>query len=150
MPDETKATATDATTGVTDAPVASDKAKRRRKKTKRMVPKARVCVYAGDNNTIITVTDLDGRVLGWSSAGASGFKGSRKSTPYAAKVAAEQAMGKVQPFGIQSVQVEVKGIGPGREQALRGIQAAGIAFDAIIDTTPVAHGGCRPRKSRRI
>lgn len=149
MADTTAAQATDKK-DVAQAPEVSDKAKRRRKKTKRSVQKARVCVYAGDNNTIITITDLDGQVLGWASAGSSGFKGSRKSTPYAAKVAAEQAMGKVSMFGIQSVQIEVKGIGPGREQALRGIQAAGVTFDAIIDTTPIAHGGCRPRKARRI
>ncbi len=124
--------------------------KRRKKKVRRSVPKARVCIFAGDNNTIITITDLDGAVIGWSSAGAAGFKGSRKSTPYAAKVAAEKAMEKVTSFGIQSMEIEVRGIGPGREQAIRGLQTSGIAFDAIIDTTPIAHGGCRPPKPRRI
>lgn len=131
-----------------DAP--ATEVKRKKKKTKRLVTKARACVHAGDNNTIVTITDLDGMVLGWASAGSSGFKGSRKSTPYAAKVAAENAMQKVQSFGIQSLQVEVKGIGPGREQAIRGLQTSGVAFDAIIDTTPVAHGGCRPAKPRRV
>jgi small subunit ribosomal protein S11 len=124
--------------------------KRRKKKTKRAVAKARACIHAGDNNTIVTITDMNGNVLGWSSAGSSGFKGTRKSTPYAAKVAAENAMQKVAMFGIQSLTIEVKGIGPGREQAIRGLQSAGVTFDAIIDRTPIAHGGCRPAKPRRV
>ncbi len=122
----------------------------RRKKVKRTVPKARVCIHAGENNTIVTFTDYDGNVLGWSSAGSSGFKGARKSTPYAAKVAAENAAMKVKPYGIESVTVEVKGLGPGREQSLRGLQAAGLNLDAIIDVTPIPHGGCRPRGRRRV
>jgi small subunit ribosomal protein S11 len=120
------------------------------KKNKRIVLKARACVHAGDNNTIVTVTDMDGKVLGWASSGSSGFKGSRKSTPYSAKVAAEKVMGIVSSFGIQSLQIEVKGIGPGREQAIRGLQVAGVNFDAIIDRTPIAHGGCRACKPRRV
>ncbi len=125
-------------------------AKVKKKKIKKTVPKARVCVHAGENNTLITFTDLDGNVLGGSSCGRAGFKGTRKSTPYAAKVAAEQAVEAIQGFGIQSVQVEVKGLGPGREQAIRGIQGAGIDLDAIIDRTPIAHGGCRPKRRRRV
>jgi small subunit ribosomal protein S11 len=125
-------------------------AKRKPKKIKRSVPKARACVHAGENNTIISITDLDGKVLAWASSGSSGFKGTRKSTPYAAKVAAERVMAMIQPFGIQSLQIEVKGIGPGREQAIRGLQVSGINFDAIIDTTPIAHGGCRAPKPRRV
>ncbi len=125
-------------------------AARRKKKTKRTVTKARACIAAGENNTIVTITDPSGQVLGWASAGSSGFKGSRKATPYAAKVAAEKAMGAVLSYGIQTLTVEIKGIGPGREQAIRGLQAAGVAFDAIIDTTPIAHGGCRPPKPRRV
>lgn len=124
--------------------------RRKTKKTKRTVPKARACIFAGENNTIVTITDPDGNVLAWSSSGSSGFKGARKSTPYAAKVAAERAITMVQPFGIQSLQIEVRGIGPGREQAIRGLQVAGVNFDAITDTTPIAHGGCRPRKPRRV
>ncbi len=122
----------------------------RKKKIKRSVPKARVCIHAGENNTIVTFTDFDGQVLGWSSSGSAGFKGTRKSTPYAAKVAAETAAGKVKPYGIESVSVEVKGLGPGREQAIRGLQGAGLNLDAIIDTTPIAHGGCRPAGRRRV
>ncbi len=126
------------------------KKKSRRSKSKRVVQKARACIHAGDNNTIVTITDMDGNVLGWASSGSSGFKGSRKSTPYSAKVAAEKVMGLVQQYGIQSLQIEVKGIGPGREQAIRGLQVAGMNFEAIIDATPVAHGGCRAPKPRRV
>jgi small subunit ribosomal protein S11 len=139
-----------ATTAPAEGSSEKEAPKRRKKKLKRSVTKARACIFAGDNNTIITITDLDGSVLGWSSAGAAGFKGSRKSTPYAAKVAAEKAMEKVATLGIQSMDIEVTGIGPGREQAIRGLQTSGIPFDAIVDTTPIAHGGCRPPKPRRI
>ena len=133
------------------APAAeAPKPKVRKKRVKRTVPKARVCVHAGENNTIVTFTDLEGHVLGWCSAGSAGFECTRKSTPYAAKVAAETAAGKMTMFGIESVQVEIKGIGPGREQALRGLQAAGLNLDAIIDTTPIPHGGCRPARRRRV
>lgn len=124
--------------------------KRKTRRAKRTVPTARACVYAGDNNTIVSITDLDGNVLGWASSGSSGFKGSRKSTPYAAKIAAEKAMTSVASFGIQSMHIEVKGIGPGREQAIRGLQLAGINFESIIDKTPIAHGGCRRPKPRRV
>jgi small subunit ribosomal protein S11 len=122
----------------------------RRKKHKRTLTRARACIHASENNTIVTFTDPEGNVLGWSSAGAAGFKGTRKSTPYAAKVAAETASGKVKPFGIQSVDIEVKGLGPGREQAIRGIQAAGFNLESIIDRTPIPHGGCRPTGRRRV
>lgn len=124
--------------------------KRKVKKTKKSVPKARACISATENNTIVSITDPNGHVLAWASAGSSGFKGARKSTPYAAKVAAERAMSMVTSYGIQSLQIEVKGIGPGREQAIRGLQVAGLNFDAIIDTTPIAHGGCRAPKPRRV
>lgn len=141
-----------------DAPAASAateaegsaKKKPRGKKVKRSVPNARVCIQAGENNTIVTITDPAGNVLAWASSGSAGFKGSRKSTPYAAKVAAEKAMGQVGSFGIQTLAIEVKGIGPGREQAIRGLQTAGVTFDSIIDTTPIAHGGCKPKKPRRV
>ncbi len=132
------------------APEADAKAKRKVKKNKRTVLKARACISATENNTIVTITDMDGKVLSWASSGSSGFKGARKSTPYAAKVAAERAMTAAQPLGIQTLQIEVKGIGPGREQAIRGLQVAGINFDAIVDTTPMAHGGCRAPKPRRV
>ena len=126
------------------------KPKVRKKRVKRTVPHARVCIHAGENNTIVTFTDPEGHVLGWCSAGSAGFEGTRKSTPYAAKVAAETAAGKVAAFGIESVQVEIKGLGPGREQSLRGLQAAGLNLDAIIDVSPVPHGGCRPARRRRV
>ncbi len=122
----------------------------RRKKIKKSVPQARVCIHAGENNTIVTFTDLQGNKLGGCSAGMAGFKGTRKSTPYAAKVAAEKAAERVQGYGVQSVTVEVKGLGPGREQSIRGLQSAGLNLDAIIDTTPIPHGGVRPPGRRRV
>ena len=131
-------------------PPADAKEPVKKKKVKSTVPIARVCIHAGENNTIITFTDLQGNVLGWSSSGSAGFKGTRKSTPYAAKVAAETAALKVKPYGIESVTVEVKGLGPGREQAIRGLQGAGLNLDAIIDVTPIPHGGCRPAGRRRV
>ena len=122
----------------------------RRKKIKKTVPQARVCIHAGENNTIVTFTDLSGNKLGGCSAGMAGFKGTRKSTPYAAKVAAEKAAERVLGYGIQSVTVEVKGLGPGREQCIRGLQSAGLNLDAIIDTTAIPHGGVRPPGRRRV
>lgn len=136
------------TATATEAPAAS--ARPRKKKTKRTVKQARVCIKAGENNTIITFTDPEGNVLGWASAGSSGFEGTRKSTPYAAKVAAENAAQKCAMFGIESVRVELTGIGPGREQAMRGLQAAGLNLDAIVDVTPIPHGGCRLPRRRRV
>lgn len=131
-----------------DAP--KDVTKVRRKKNKRSVPKARACVHCGENNTIVTITDLQGNTLAWASSGSSGFEGTRKSTPYSAKVAAENAAAKAAGYGVESVTVEIKGIGPGREQSLRGLQAAGLNLDAIIDVTPIPHGGCRPSRRRRV
>ncbi len=145
----TKALEGDASTEATAASAAT-KAAPRKKKIKRTLQKARVCIHAGENNTIVTFTDFEGNVLAWCSSGAAGFKGTRKSTPYAAKVAAETAAAKAKPYGIESVTVEVKGLGPGREQSLRGLQAAGLNLDAIIDTTPIPHGGCRPAGRRRV
>ena len=133
-----------------DAPEAATGKPVKKKKIKKAQPKARVCIHAGENNTIVTFTDLDGNVLGWSSSGSAGFKGTRKSTPYAAKVAAETAAGKVKPYGIENITVEVKGLGPGREQAIRGLQGTGLNLDAIIDVTPIAHGGCRAPGRRRV
>lgn len=124
--------------------------KTRKKKVRRTVKNARVCVHCGENNTIVTITDLDGNVLAWASSGSSGFEGSRKSTPYSAKVAAENAVAKAANFGIESVAVEIKGLGPGREQSLRGLQGAGLNLDSIIDVTPIPHGGCRPSRRRRV
>ena len=121
-----------------------------KKKVKKNITTGVCHIQASFNNTIVTFTDLNGNVLGWSSSGSSGFKGTRKSTPYAAKVAAENAAANVEGYKIESVIVEIKGLGPGREQAIRGIQGAGIDLDCIIDKTPIPHGGCRPPGRRRI
>ena len=102
------------------------------------------------NNTMITITDAQGNAISWSSAGSIGFKGSRKSTPYAAQMAAEDAGKKAMEHGMQTLDVEVKGPGSGRESALRALQAVGFTVTAIRDVTPVPHNGCRPRKRRRV
>lgn len=133
-----------------DTAAAAAAPKTRRKKVKRSIKNARVCIHAGENNTIVTITDMEGNALAWASSGSSGFEGTRKSTPYSAKVAAENAVAKVAGYGIESVTVEVKGLGPGREQSIRGLQAAGLNLDAIIDVTPIPHGGCRPSRRRRV
>jgi len=140
------------TPAIPDAPAEGAAAEKptKRKKVKRTLPRARVCIHAGENNTIVTFTDPEGNVIGWSSSGSAGFKGTRKSTPYAAKVAAETACLKVKPFGIETVDVEVKGLGPGREQAIRGLQTSGLNLESIIDRTPIAHGGCRSTGRRRV
>lgn len=102
------------------------------------------------NNTMITITDAQGNTIAWSSAGAQGFKGSRKSTPYAAQIAAEDAGRKAMDHGMQTLEVEVKGPGSGRESALRALQAVGFTVTSIRDVTPIPHNGCRPRKRRRV
>jgi small subunit ribosomal protein S11 len=107
-------------------------------------------VNASFNNTMVTITDAQGNTISWSSAGAMGFKGSRKSTPYAAQVAAEDAGRKAAEHGVRTLEVEVKGPGSGRESALRALQAVGFYVTAIKDVTPIPHNGCRPRKRRRV
>lgn len=107
-------------------------------------------VAATFNNTIITITDAQGNAVAWSSAGAQGFKGSRKSTPFAAQVAAEAAGRKAMEHGMSMLEVEVRGPGSGRESALRALQAIGFTVSAIKDVTPIPHNGCRPRKRRRV
>jgi small subunit ribosomal protein S11 len=102
------------------------------------------------NNTMITITDAQGNTISWSSSGMQGFKGSRKSTPYAAQVAAEDAARKAAEHGMRTLEVEVKGPGAGRESALRALQASGFAITSIRDVTPIPHNGCRPRKRRRV
>lgn len=109
-----------------------------------------VHVNASFNNTMITVTDEQGNAISWSSAGGMGFKGSRKSTPYAAQLAAEDAAKKAMDHGMQTVNVEVRGPGSGRESALRALQSAGLTVSMIRDVTPIPHNGCRPRKRRRV
>ena len=121
-----------------------------RKKINRTVEKGRVYVRATYNNTLITITDDQGLVLSWSSAGAAGFKGSRKSTPYAGQVAAKEAAERAKLYGMTEVDVYVNGVGSGREQAIRSLQSVGLQVNEIIDVTPVPHGGCRPKKPRRI
>ena len=107
-------------------------------------------VQATFNNTIVTITDMSGNVIAWSSAGAQGFKGSRKSTPFAAQVAAEKAAQKARDMGMKKLEVHVKGPGSGRESAIRSLQIAGMEILVIRDKTPIPHNGCRPRKRRRV
>ena len=120
------------------------------RKTKRTLSSAQVHIFATFNNTIITVTDQQGNTVSWTSAGTIGFKGSRKSTPFAARLAAEGAMKKAQAMGIQEIDLFIKGPGPGREAAIRAIQAQGMKIRSIADVTPVPHNGCRPPKKRRM
>ena len=120
------------------------------KKEKKHVVHGIAHVHASFNNTIVTITDLEGNVVSWSSAGTLGFKGSRKGTPFAAQVAAEAAARKAAELGMRQVQVYVKGPGAGRESALRSLQAAGFAVHIIKDVTPIPHNGCRPPKRRRV
>ncbi len=121
----------------------------RKKAKKRVSPECNAYIQASYNNTIVTITEPSGDTLAWASAGASGFKGSRKSTPYAAQVAAENAVEKAKASGIEKVNVFVKGVGPGREQAVRGLNASGLQILEITDVTPIPHNGCRPKKIRR-
>lgn len=121
-----------------------------RRKPKRMVPRGQAHIYATFNNTIVTITDTEGNTIAWASAGSSGFKGSRKSTPYAARLASQNAARVAQDYGMQEVTVIVKGPGPGREAAIRALQASGITVRSIQDVTPVPHNGCRPPKKRRV
>jgi small subunit ribosomal protein S11 len=120
------------------------------RKVKRTLSSAQVHVFASFNNTIVTVTDTQGNAICWGSAGSAGFKGSRKSTPFAARLAAEQAIKAAQAMGVQEVDLIVKGPGPGRESAIRAVQTMGIKVRSISDVTPVPHNGCRPPKKRRV
>lgn len=122
----------------------------RRKKTKKNVSAGNVYIQSSFNNTIVTIADQMGNVVAWSTAGAKGFRGSRKNTPFAAQVAAEDAGRKAAELGMRTVQVFVNGPGAGRESALRALQAAGLRVSLIKDTTPIPHNGCRPPKRRRV
>jgi small subunit ribosomal protein S11 len=126
------------------------RAARKTTKAKRTLSHGHAHVHATFNNTIITISDPQGNVVVWGSAGASGFKGSRKSTPFAARTAAEVAIATAKDLGRQELDVFVKGPGPGREAAIRAIQGAGIRVRSISDVTPVPHNGCRPPKKRRV
>lgn len=121
-----------------------------RKKVIKNIVSGRAHIQATFNNTIITITDKQGNAISWASAGSSGFKGSRKSTPFAAQVAAQAAAKKAMEHGLREVEVYVKGPGSGRESAIRALQAAGLTISLIKDVTPIPHNGCRPRKRRRV
>ena len=121
-----------------------------RKKVKKNVSEAIAHIHASFNNTIVTITDRQGNTLAWGAAGKSGFKGSRKSTPFAAQVAAEQAGKLAQECGVKNIEVRIKGPGPGRESAVRALNALGFRITSISDITPIPHNGCRPPKRRRV
>lgn len=123
---------------------------RPRKRVKKTVADGMAFVYASFNNTIVTITDRQGNTLSWATAGGSGFKGSRKSTPFAAQVAAEKAGQKAAEYGVKNLEVRVKGPGPGRESAVRSLNNAGFNITNITDVTPIPHNGCRPPKKRRV
>ena len=125
-------------------------AARVRKKVKNNVAEGVAHIHASFNNTIITITDRQGNALSWATSGGAGFKGSRKSTPFAAQIAAEQAGKAAQECGVKNVEVRIKGPGPGRESAVRALNAIGLKITSISDVTPVPHNGCRPPKRRRI
>ena len=120
------------------------------RKPKRSLSAGQVHVHATFNNTIVTITDTEGNTVAWGSAGSAGFKGSRKSTPFAARLATEQAVKSAMSMGIREVDVIVKGPGPGREAAVRAVQSLGLRVRSISDATPVPHNGCRPPKKRRV
>jgi small subunit ribosomal protein S11 len=133
--------------------MAADKKKpsgRPRRRERKSIPRGQAHIQATFNNTIVTLTDPNGNVMAWGSAGGQGFKGSRKSTPYAAQVAAEAAARKAMEHGLRQVEVFVKGPGSGREAAIRALQAAGLTITSIIDVTPLPHNGVRPPKRRRV
>jgi small subunit ribosomal protein S11 len=122
----------------------------KKNKSKRTVTAGRAYIQSSFNNTLVTITDLNGNVIAWSSAGSNGFKGAKKATPYAAQISSEAAINKALLFGLETLEVFVKGIGSGREQAIRGLNSNGVNIESITDQTPIAHNGCRPRKARRV
>lgn len=130
--------------------MAKTKKTRKKKKEREIIKEGIAHIQATFNNTIITITDLNGNVLSWASAGAAGFKGSRKSTPFAAQLAAGRSAKKAMEYGLEKVSVYVKGPGSGREAAIRALQAAQLKINMIKDVTPIPHNGCRPRKRRRV
>jgi len=130
--------------------MAKSPSKSTRKKVTRTVIDGIAHIHASFNNTIVTITDRQGNALSWATSGGSGFRGSRKSTPFAAQVAAERAALAAQEYGLQNLDVEVKGPGPGRESAVRALNNAGLKITNITDVTPIPHNGCRPPKKRRV
>jgi small subunit ribosomal protein S11 len=133
-----------------NAAAAAPAAGKARKKAKKHVTDGIAHVHASFNNTIVTITDRQGNALSWATSGGCGFRGSRKSTPFAAQVAAEKAGTAAQEHGLKSVEVRVKGPGPGRESAVRALNACGLKISNIADVTPIPHNGCRPPKKRRV
>ncbi|MDA1060885.1 MAG: 30S ribosomal protein S11 [bacterium] len=129
---------------------AEKKAPTKKSRKRRTVELGNAYVQASYNNTIITLTEPNGNVIAWSSSGASGFKGARKATPYAAQVSAENAAEKAKVYGLERVHVQVKGVGSGREQSIRGLSASGLSILSITDLTPIPHNGCRKKKRRRV
>lgn len=125
-------------------------AKTTAKKVKKVIQDGMAYIYASFNNTIVTVADRQGNVIAWATSGGSGFRGSRKSTPFAAQVAAERVAERISEFGMKSLDVFVKGPGPGRESAIRAFSAKGFKVNSITDVTPIPHNGCRPPKKRRV
>ena len=125
-------------------------AETKKKKVKKNIPMGIAHVNATFNNTIITITDTKGNTISWSSAGSEGFKGSRKSTPFAAQLAAENAGKKAQDNGVKTIEIQVRGPGAGRESAIRALSTAGLQVTSISDVTPLPHNGCRPKKQRRV
>ena len=145
MPKATAAAATTATAGQGKRPRRAGP-----RREKRMVPQGQVHIQSTFNNTIVTVTDPQGNALLWTSTGSAGFKGSRKSTPYAAQLAAAQAAKQAMDIGMREADVYLKGPGPGREAAIRSLQTTGLRVRSITDVTPIPHNGCRPPKKRRV
>lgn len=134
----------------TAAPAAKVEAKPKKKKAVKQVPRGNAYIQATYNNTIITITDPNGAALGWSSSGSTGFKGPKKATPYAASVVVKDLMNKVADYGVKEVNVYIKGIGGGRESAIRALHSNGLNVLSITDLTPIPHNGCRPPKRRRV
>ncbi len=133
-----------------DAAVATAPTPKRGKKSKIKITRGRIYVQSTYNNTVITVTDMNGNVIGWGSSGRTGFKGSKKSTPYAAQRTMEETLARLKEVGLSEVDVFVKGIGTGRESAVRALQGSGFSIMSIRDQTPIPHGGVRPKKARRV
>ena len=128
----------------------AERRRQTRRRERKNVPAGRAYIQSTFNNTMVTITDPNGNALSWATAGTAGFKGSRKSTPYAAQIAAEQAVRKGMEQGLRQVDVYVRGTGSGREAAIRSLQAAGLTITSIRDVTPIPHNGCRPPKRRRV
>ncbi len=147
MTEEKKQTKTENVKAGSSAPATKNPKKR---KAVRQVPRGSAYVQATYNNTLITITDPQGAVLGWASAGAAGFKGPKKATPYAASVVVKNLLAKIADYGVKEVNVFVKGIGGGRESAIRALHSNGLVVLSISDVTPIPHNGCRPPKRRRV